>query len=111
MKRKSMEGNRKDQMHAVDDEEEQKISAFFALVKNFRDAHTQLSMGCKDSKETPNEKPKATQSSWTPSFQWEDFADDPLLRNELLKLSSTSKNEGQCKTEGKAPELDLNLSL
>ncbi|XVE73498.1 hypothetical protein DITRI_Ditri11bG0122800 [Diplodiscus trichospermus] len=118
MKRKYMEGKTKEASavyHHDDDEEEEeeKINTFFTLVRNIRDAQNQMLIGSLETKEKEKAKGKETKSTWTPSFKWEDFADqDPLLRNNIAKLPASSKIEEQNSKKTKEhQELDLNLSL
>ncbi|XP_022769518.1 protein NIM1-INTERACTING 1-like [Durio zibethinus] len=94
-----------------EEEEEEKINAFFTLVRNIRDAHNQMLIRSQDSKEKEKAKEKETKSTWTPSFKWEDFAEDPHLRNNITTLPSSSKIGEQKRKAEEHQELDLNLSL
>ncbi|XP_022760011.1 protein NIM1-INTERACTING 1-like [Durio zibethinus] len=110
-----MEGKMKE-TPAVDDnddeEEEEKINTFFTLVRNIRDAHNQMLIGSEDTKEKEKAREKEIRSTWTPSFQWEDFAEDPHLTTNVATLPISSKNNEQQKTKSEGhQELDLNLSL
>ncbi|XVF32950.1 hypothetical protein REPUB_Repub17cG0127000 [Reevesia pubescens] len=116
MKRKYMEGKTKESIPAVDDNdeeaEEEKINTFFSLVRNIREAHSKMLIGSKDTKEKEKGKDKDIKSTWTPSFEWEDFADqDPHLANNIVTFPSSSKNEEQKTKTEEHQELDLNLSL
>lgn len=93
-------------------EEEEKMNAFYTLVRNIRHAHDQMLIGSSNSQEKgkEKEKEKKMKSTWTPSFTWEDFAEDVQSRGNFVMLPSSSKNEEQPKTERKE-DLDLNLSL
>ncbi|KAK9282009.1 hypothetical protein L1049_004920 [Liquidambar formosana] len=96
---------------SVDEEEEKKIDAFFALIRNIRDAHDQLVGGSNESKAKGNKQEKEMKSTWIPSFKLEDFKDDAqVVRSTSPMLPSSSGNKEQRKTE-KREELDLNLSL
>ncbi|KAK8509765.1 hypothetical protein V6N13_093616 [Hibiscus sabdariffa] len=120
MKRKHMEARTKetppppvaDGNHSEEEEEEEeeKIKAFFSLVRNIRDARNQMLIGSQVTKEAAKEK-----STWTPSFQWEDFADQDqpyLTNNTTATLPSSSKNNDEQKTKrNEHHDLDLNLSL
>ncbi|XVF72801.1 hypothetical protein PTKIN_Ptkin12aG0149200 [Pterospermum kingtungense] len=120
MKRKFMEANTKE-TPAVDDnnkdeeeeEEEEKVNAFFNLVRNIREAHNQILIGSQDSKQKQKAKGTEIKSTWTPSFKWEDFAQNShLTNNVVVTLPTSSKIEQEQK--GKTEEhqgLDLNLSL
>ncbi|GMI69491.1 hypothetical protein HRI_000618400 [Hibiscus trionum] len=135
MKRKHMEPGTKESPPVVDDddggndyndkedeEEEEKINAFFTLVRNIRDVHNQMLIGSqvtKDQKQKPPPPPPPPppeKSTWTPSFQWEDFADQDhpyLTNNTTATLPSSSKNNDEQKTKITIghQDLDLNLSL
>ncbi|KAK9013640.1 hypothetical protein V6N11_041641 [Hibiscus sabdariffa] len=105
------DGNHTDE----EEEEEEKINAFFTLVRNIRDARNQMLIGSQVTKEAAAAAAKE-KSTWTPSFQWEDFADQdhPYLTNNTTTatLPSSSKNNGEQKTKrNEHQDLDLNLSL
>ena len=54
------------------EDEEEKMDKFFALIRNFRDARNELEMIINNNKRRKthvDQKP----SSWTPSFEWQDF--------------------------------------
>ncbi|KAL9360267.1 hypothetical protein Peur_048390 [Populus x canadensis] len=120
MKRKhSMEGERREGNMVVDEEEE-KINAFYTLVRNIRDVHNQMLSGSKGKGKAEEKEMKST---WTPSFTWEDFAEEDhheQFRGNFEMLPppppSSSKNidEGQQPTTDQKrqdQDLDLNLSL
>lgn len=112
MKRKNMEAKTKE-TPPVDDEEE--MNAFFTLVRNVRDAHHYQMLMTIESQEKV-----AMKSTWTPSFQWEDFAAADPPKNttttaapSLLPGSSSKNNNGEQESNktNQHQDLDLNLSL
>ncbi|XP_038682319.1 uncharacterized protein LOC119982816 [Tripterygium wilfordii] len=113
MKRKHREGGGKKEGSAIDDrekeeEEEEKINTFYNLVRNIREVHTQMLMGSGESKENRKEKQKQepTKSTWTPSFTWEDFAEDEQSRSE--SNANSSKTNENPKIGEKRQDFDLN---
>lgn len=121
MKRKhGLEGER-GEGNMVVDEEEEKINTFYTLVRNIRDAHNQMLSGSKGKGKAEEKEMKST---WTPSFTWEDFAEEDhheQFRGNFEMLPPpppppSSKNideEQQPTTDQKRQDqdLDLNLSL
>ncbi|XP_039036743.1 protein NIM1-INTERACTING 1-like [Hibiscus syriacus] len=107
----SVDGNNNDD-DDEEEEEEEKINAFFTLVRNTRDVHKQMLIG---SQVTKDQKQKAAKekSTWTPSFQWEDFAhqDHPHLTNIITLPCSSNSNDEQKRKTNEHQDLDLNLSL
>ncbi|MBA0772593.1 hypothetical protein Gotri_007938 [Gossypium trilobum] len=100
-----------------DDDDDEEMNAFFTLVRNVRDAHhNQMMIESQDTKEKV-----AMKSTWTPSFQWEDFAAEVPPNNNttttaatsLLPASSSKNNndERESKKTNQHQQLDLNLSL
>ncbi|KAF9688198.1 hypothetical protein SADUNF_Sadunf02G0172200 [Salix dunnii] len=89
-----------------------------SLVRNIRDARNQMLNGSKGKGRVEEKEMKPT---WTPSFTWEDFAENhEHFRGNFVVLPlpppPPSKNideEQQPKTDqkGKDQDLDLNLSL
>ncbi|KAJ7977713.1 Protein NEGATIVE REGULATOR OF RESISTANCE like [Quillaja saponaria] len=96
MKRKYMEGGRKEIAVTDEEEEEEKINTFFSLVRKNRDACNELVIGKRETREKGKEKSKEMKSTWTPSFKMEDFAHDAALRSHFdqsLVSSFKSKKE------------------
>ncbi|KAH1073875.1 hypothetical protein J1N35_026203 [Gossypium stocksii] len=122
MKRKNMEAKTKENPTVEhnendDNDDEEEMNAFFTLVRNVRDAHhNQMMIESQDTKEKV-----AMKSTWTPSFQWEDFvAEVPPNNNttttaatSLLPASSSKNNndEHESNKTNQHQDLDLNLSL
>ncbi|WRX11394.1 NPR1/NH1-interacting protein - like 3 [Theobroma cacao] len=98
-----MEGKTKETPALVndDDDEQEKINTFSTLVRNLQDAHSRMLIGSQDRKGKEKGKEKENKSTWTPSFNGEDFAEDhALLTNISVTLPSSSKTQEQkCKTE------------
>ncbi|CAK7348488.1 unnamed protein product [Dovyalis caffra] len=112
-----MQGERREGDKMMDEEE--KINTFYALVRNIRDAHNQMSTGSKEKGKEKEGAEKEMKPAWTPSFTWEDFAeeDHEQFRGDLVMLPPTSskniEDQRQPKTDQKRQDqdLDLNLSL
>ncbi|CAK7348489.1 unnamed protein product [Dovyalis caffra] len=105
-----------DNIGELDEQEDQKMEQFFALIRSFQDARNRR----KDEMEEKQQKKKARgpndqeqQSSWVPSFEWEDFTKDIQFRNPPLIFPGPCNNEK--KLEDKKPKeddgLDLGLTL
>ncbi|KAK8497589.1 hypothetical protein V6N13_002992 [Hibiscus sabdariffa] len=103
-----------------DEEDEDKINAFFTLVRNIRDVRNQMlivSQGTKE-KQKSAAATEEMKSTWTPSFQWEDFVQDhrhltnnsTFIANATLPGSSKNNVEQKSRTH-EHQDLDLNLSL
>ncbi|EEF47207.1 conserved hypothetical protein [Ricinus communis] len=108
------------------EDEEKKINMFYSIIRNLRDAQNQMLVtGLSNPKEKAKGKENVKQremksssdSSWTPSFTWEDFAADHARlkgntsdNNDIVMVPTSSKDQEQPKTE-KPDDLDLNLSL
>ncbi|GMI98909.1 hypothetical protein HRI_003560200 [Hibiscus trionum] len=102
-----------------DDEEDEEINAFFTLVRNIRDVRNQMLIVSQATKEKQESAAAAMEkSTWTPSFQWEDFVEDrrhltnntTTVANATLPSSSKNNDEQKSKTH-EHQDLDLNLSL
>ncbi|KDP28307.1 hypothetical protein JCGZ_14078 [Jatropha curcas] len=77
-----------------EEEEEEKINAFYSLVRNIRDVHNQMAIGSSNSKVKEKEKEIMKSSSWTPCFTWEDFAGDALNGdNQAIRGSEECRSE------------------
>ncbi|KAA8543006.1 hypothetical protein F0562_021499 [Nyssa sinensis] len=65
-----------------DQPEEEKMEKFFALIRNFRDArnHRRSELNEMERKKNKIRKLQSGQSSWLPSFEWEDFTEEIEFR-------------------------------
>ncbi|CAI9781723.1 unnamed protein product [Fraxinus pennsylvanica] len=120
-----MDGERKKRKMENRENEEEKMESFFASIKNIRDIRQSMMIGRdqsnkKDDVKPIKDKPPAPVVAWNPSFQPEDFMDDPQQTplNYTAQLAGGSRSKG--KKEEEEPEdedqggdtgLDLNLSL
>lgn len=98
-----------EQIQDVEEDEEEKMNAFYTLVRNIRHVHNQMLTGS-----SGNPKGNRKAPTWTPSFTWEDFAGDAQLRDKFVILppsSSSSKNEEKQPETKRTQDFDLNLSL
>ncbi|KAF9688199.1 hypothetical protein SADUNF_Sadunf02G0172300 [Salix dunnii] len=97
----------------LDEQEDQKMEQFFALIRSFHEARSRW----KDELvEKPRKKKKVRvsndeepQSSWVPTFQWEDFTEDIKFIKPPLILPSPCNNRK--KLDGKKPKEDDDLEL
>lgn len=96
-----------------DENEEEKIEKFFALIKSTREVQERLV----EARETPAAgKPQSSAPApWNPTFVLEDFVEAPSPPPpEAEKASTSTEGEKQESGEGsgnKGLDLDLNLSL
>jgi hypothetical protein len=120
--------NRKRKISHDEDQEEddeQKIDKFFALIKNLREARDRLMNGSngfngtdqnKRDKMKKVEEQMQTHAVWKPSFQREDFVEEvaaPFKNLPVTALvgSSSQRGGGGGTKENDTDGLDLRLSL
>lgn len=110
-----MEGQKKKRkMEEADQDEEEKIEKFFALIKSTREVRERM-VGAPQSRQTPAaDKPKSP--PWNPTFVLEDFVETPPPPpTEVDKAGTSMEGENQESDEesgnNKGLDLDLNLSL
>ncbi|CAA2997844.1 NIM1-INTERACTING 1-like [Olea europaea subsp. europaea] len=122
-----MDGERKKRKMENMENDDEKMESFFALIKSTRDIRQSMMKGRdqsnkKDSVKPIDDKPPPSPVvAWNPSFQPEDFMDDPqkmpLNHTAQLPAGSSSKREKEeePRDEDQGREmgmgLDLNLSL
>ncbi|CAK9145258.1 unnamed protein product [Ilex paraguariensis] len=96
--------------------EEEKMEKFFALIKSFNDARNRrrnelMIINEMEKKKNKRKRPEVDlqQSSWVPSFKWEDFTEEiefrrpPLIFPDPCNSRQVQKDQQDC--------LDLNLTL
>lgn len=98
------------------EQEDQKMEQFFALIRSFQEARNRR----KDELEEKQKKKKVRrlndqepQSSWVPSFEWEDFTEDIKFRRPPL-IFPRPCNDKKILDDKKPKEedgLDLRLTL
>ncbi|KAJ6404054.1 hypothetical protein OIU84_012281 [Salix udensis] len=104
----------------LDEQEDQKMEQFFALIRSFHEARSrwkdELAMAEKPrkKKKVRRSKDEEPQSSWVPSFEWEDFTEDIKFTGPPLIFPSPCNNKK--KLDGKKPkeeedDLELRLTL
>ncbi|KDP28308.1 hypothetical protein JCGZ_14079 [Jatropha curcas] len=101
-----------------DEQEEQKVEEFFALIRSFQEARNrrkdQALLEEKDrKKKTKLRKLNAEeQASWVPSFEWEDFNQEIQFRKSPLIYPRPCNNQNEDKKQQEEDGgLDLNLTL
>ena len=100
-----------------EEEEEMKMEAFFALVRNFKEMRDQrrkeLMIGCDGEKAAAAEMRKRkmktveNRSAWIPRFEREDFDEEFQVRGPAKEEAAAKKK----KVKNEEDILDLNLSL
>ncbi|XP_057963083.1 protein NIM1-INTERACTING 3 [Malania oleifera] len=109
-----MEGEtkRRTMVGEEDEDEEEKIEKFFAIIRNTREVQQRLvgSRPKEDEKEEAKEE-KPSGGKWNPTFQLEDFAEDALSKGSSSKGAGPSRREENKEGEGGGDGLDLKLSL
>ncbi|XP_073027703.1 uncharacterized protein [Primulina eburnea] len=117
-KKRKMEENINIISYADEEEnEEEKMEKFFALLKSSRELKERLAIrnSQSHSKKSDNEKAAAAASAWNPAFLFEDFEPSPPTPQagnecaEAQKAGPSSKTKDEDKNGEE--ELDLNLSL
>lgn len=96
-----------------DQDDEQKIEQFFALIRNIREARERLKNNDSDvrkKKQKVEEEIKQIHV-WKPTFEREDFMEGGAQFKAIVGSSSQGDHEGTKKEEEDKEELDLNLSL
>ncbi|XP_044501903.1 protein NIM1-INTERACTING 1-like [Mangifera indica] len=105
--------------NAEDDlQEEEKIEMFFSLIRSFHEARNRRRENLNGLEEKGNKKKKIRrtdnrqeeQSSWIPSFEWQDFTEDiEFRRSPIIFPSPCNKKEEKKQVEEDG--LDLKLAL
>ncbi|XP_023514605.1 protein NIM1-INTERACTING 1 [Cucurbita pepo subsp. pepo] len=103
-----------------EEEEEMKMEAFFALVRNFKEMRDQrrkeLMIGCDGEKAAAAEMRKRkmktveNRSAWIPRFEREDFDEEFQLRGPAKEEAAAAAKKKK-KVKNEEDILDLNLSL
>lgn len=89
-----------------DEDEEEKMEKFFALIKSTREVRECLVGATKSKERADADKPQW--SPWKPTFVLEDFMEAPP---EVEKEGSSTEGEKEESGEKNGLELDLTLSL
>ncbi|PIA60880.1 hypothetical protein AQUCO_00300415v1 [Aquilegia coerulea] len=97
-----MEGERKKRKVGGNDDEEEKIEKFYALIRSTKDLRYRLSVGngCTKEKNRREELEKEL-PVWTPRFEWEDFM---AMEENRVTASSSSPTKTPTRRDGKAKE-------
>ncbi|KAB5569552.1 hypothetical protein DKX38_003345 [Salix brachista] len=97
----------------LDEQEDQKMEQFFALIRSFHEARSrwkdELAEKPRKKKKVRRSKDEEPQSSWVPSFEWEDFTEDIKFTGPPLIFPSPCNNKK--KLDGKKPKEDDDLEL
>ncbi|KAK9265699.1 hypothetical protein L1049_004720 [Liquidambar formosana] len=116
----SEKNGRKNDCNVEDEQEEEKIEKFFALIKSFRDARNRRRSELKELEEEEKKKIRkldGQRSSWVPSFKWEDFTQDVEFRRLPLIFPTPCNSKKKKDIYNKEEEdedgsgLDLKLAL
>ncbi|KAJ6390335.1 hypothetical protein OIU77_024534 [Salix suchowensis] len=98
----------------LDEQEDQKVEQFFALIRSFHEARSRwkdelAEKPRKKKKKVKSSKDEEPQSSWVPSFEWEDFTEDIKFTGPPLIFPSPCNTKK--KLDGKKPKEDDDLEL
>ncbi|KAA8549044.1 hypothetical protein F0562_000728 [Nyssa sinensis] len=112
-----MENDRKALNREDDDQqEEEKMEKFFALIRSFGEARDRRRRELNEMEMTKSKKTRkleSGQSTWVPSFKWEDFTEDVefIRRAPLIFPAPCNKKEDKKDEEDNEGDLDLKLTL
>ncbi|XP_044492598.1 protein NIM1-INTERACTING 1-like [Mangifera indica] len=98
-------------------QEEEKIEKFFSLIRSFQEARNRRREQLNESEEKAKKNKirrvdngHEEQSSWVPSFEWQDFTEEIEFRRPPIVLPSPC-NKKEEKKRVKDDGLDLKLTL
>lgn len=91
-----------------DDDEEEKMEEFFALIRSIRATKEGMRKEANESKEKKREEDNR-KAVWTPTFEWEDFMQEMEFKSPVIFSNFSNDEKGGEKTKG-LESLDLNLS-
>lgn len=100
----------------VIEQEDQKMEQFFALIRSFQEARNRRKVELEEKqkkKKVRRLNDQEPQSSWVPSFEWEDFTEDIKFRRPPL-IFPRPCNDKKILDDKKPKEedgLDLRLTL
>ncbi|KAK8693748.1 hypothetical protein V6N13_071318 [Hibiscus sabdariffa] len=101
-----------------DEQEDEKMEQFFALLRNFREARNKRKHELRqrdDEEETKKNKTSKSvddeRSSWVPKFEWEDFTAEIEFRRPLVVFPTPYGKKDDKKKQEEDDGLDLNLTL
>ncbi|MBA0736252.1 hypothetical protein Gogos_009819 [Gossypium gossypioides] len=89
-----------------EEQEDEKMEQFFALIRNFHEAVNRRKNELRQRDEKIR-RVDGMQTSWVPTFEWADFADEIEFR----RPSTINNKEEKGKHEEEEEGLDLRLTL
>ncbi|XP_050203268.1 protein NIM1-INTERACTING 1 [Mercurialis annua] len=99
-----------------DEQEDQKVEKFFALIRNFQEARNRRKNEVEEEKRRHKKvkrvnKIEEQKPSWVPKFELEDFAQEFQFKRPPLIFPRSCIQKEENKEKVKKDELDLDLSL
>ncbi|XP_002515222.2 protein NIM1-INTERACTING 1 [Ricinus communis] len=93
-----------------DEQEDQKVEEFFALIRRIREARNRRKDEVQEEEKRKNKIRRLNEEhpSWVPSFEWEDFTEEIQFRSRPPVIFPRPCNQKQ---EKKQPEKDGGLDL
>nr|DAD38385.1 TPA_asm: hypothetical protein HUJ06_009026 [Nelumbo nucifera] len=108
---------RDQEIQEEEDEEEQKVERFFALIRSFRDACDRRRLEINESSYSPPGKRtklmdvQEKKSGWVPKFEMVDFEEEIKFTRPLIQLLPPRYKQEEKKKEDGEGTLDLKLTL
>ena len=101
-----------------EEQEDQKMEQFFALIRNFQEARNrrkdelrQRDEKIKNKRQNKIRRLDDEQSSWIPTFEWEDFTEEIEFRRPPIIFPTPYNKKDDNKKQEEDDGLDIKLTL